>query len=234
MKLHVAICEDEPIFCEELKAKILELRPECVVSTYYRGDSLLHTKNPFEVVFMDIAMPGKDGMCTARELRERNYTGNIVFLSCHTDFMPDAFKVNAFRFLEKPIQTKVLAEVMRDLESEALKKRHIILKDYGSSILIGLSDICYIESQKNKTIVHTTQENIETTHTLRYWVSKLENQGFLQVHKSYIVSLERIQKIDDEYIHLRGFKAKIPISRRNLCQVKKAFFKYVDFNSRYM
>lgn len=66
LRLHIAICDDEPIFCKEIKKKILEIRPEYETDIFFSGKELLETSAYYDMVFLDIEMPEQNGMETAR------------------------------------------------------------------------------------------------------------------------------------------------------------------------
>lgn len=234
MQIRIGICEDEEVICEDVKRKIQELRENYIIDTYSTGEKLLLAELNYDIVFLDIELPGKNGLKVAWELRNRKYNGHIIFLTSHTEFMQDAFKVKAFRFLEKPIKKSDLEETIMESEKEILMNKKMIITDYGAEILIHLSDILYIESNKNKTIIHTLNDKLETKYTLKYWLEELENAYFFQVHKSYIVSLRHIEAFDIDYVKLHGTNSKVPVSRRNASAVKKAFFDYVKTNGRCM
>lgn len=234
MQLKVAICEDDAIICEDTQRRILELRPDYAIDTYHTGEEILLTDKVYDIVFLDIEMPGKDGMCIAKELRKKKYSGHIIFLTSHTEFMPEAFKVKAFRFLEKPIEMQELDETLVESEKEIFMDKKLIVTDNGSEILINISDILYIEAQKNRTIIYTLNEVLETNCTLKYWIQELGTVEFFRVHKSYIVSLRYIKMFDVDYVTLHGSGVKVPVSRRNVSLVKKAFFDYVKANAKYM
>lgn len=234
MQLRVAICEDDRLICKDTQRRILELRPEYEISAYDTGEELLLTNGAFDLIFLDIELPGKDGMRIARELRERKYAGLIIFLTSHMEFMQEAFKVRAFRFLNKPIQMEGLDETLTEAEKEIFADKRMILTDYGVKILISVSDILFIESRKNKTIIHTLHEVLETNETLKHWLQELGNTGFLQVHKSYVISLRYIKMFETDFVTLHDTQIRIPVSRRNAGMVKKAFFDYVRANAKYM
>lgn len=234
MQLKVAICEDDTILCEHAKQRILEIRPDYLIDTYFTGDELLLTDARYDIVFLDIEMPGRDGMCIAKELRAKKYSGHIIFLTSHTEFMPEAFKVKAFRFLDKPIKVEDLEETLVESEKEIYQDKKLIIADYGVERLINVSDILYIEVQKNKTLIHTIYEVLETNYTLKYWVRELGTKDFFQVHKSYIVSLRNIKEFNVDCVRLRGTEVSVPVSRRNVSSVKKAFFDYVRANAKYI
>lgn len=234
MQLKVAICEDDTILCEDAKQRISKIRPDYLIDTYFTGDELLLTDARYDIVFLDIEMPGRDGMCIAKELRAKKYSGHIIFLTSHTEFMPEAFKVKAFRFLDKPIKVEDLEETLVEAEKEIYQDKKLIITDYGVERLINVSDILYIEVQKNKTLIYTIYEVLETNYTLKYWVRELGTKDFFQVHKSYIVSLRNIKEFDVDCVRLHGTEASVPVSRRNVSSVKKVFFDYVRANAKYI
>ncbi len=235
MQLKVAICEDDRILCEDTRDRILEIRPDYIVDTYFTGEDLLPADKGYDIVFLDIEMPGRDGMCIAKELRTKNYTGHIIFLTSHTEFMPDAFKVRAFRFLDKPVKINDLEETLIESEKEIFLDKKLIVTDYGTEELINLSDILYIEARRNKTLIYTIADEIlETNNTLKYWILELGTRDFFQVHKSYIVSLRHIKAFDVDCVQLHGSEVSVPVSRRNVSTIKKAFFDYIRVNAKYI
>lgn len=234
MQLKVAICDDDAILCEDAKQRILEMRPDYVIHTYSTGEELLLADRGYDIVFLDIEMPGRDGMCIAKELRAKQYSGHIIFLTSHMEFMSEAFKVKAFRFLDKPIKADDLRETLMESEKEVFLDKKLIITDYGVEILINISDILYIEVQKNKTLIHTIHEVLETNYTLKYWIRELGTKDFFQVHKSYMVSLRNIKELDVDCVRLHGLEVSVPVSRRNVSSVKKAFFDYVRRNAKYI
>lgn len=234
MKLHIAICDDEPLILADTKGKIRNLRPDYMIDVYPCAEQLLASLQTYDMIFLDIELPGLDGISTAKELRKNKYTGHIVFLTSHTEFMPEAFKVKAFRFLKKPIPDLELKEALIESEKELLDDKKIIVTDYGSEIVINISEILYIEATKNKTKLHFRTQTIQTNNTLKYWIQELGTMNFFQVHKSYFVSLKYIQKIDDGKIILHYTNVELPISRRKMVAVRNAFFSYIKANAKYI
>lgn len=232
MQLNVAVCDDETIICEDTKRKIVEIKPDYVIDIYNKGLGILSAGKKYDMIFLDIEMPERNGMSIAKELREHGYQGYIIFLTSHTEFMPDAFRVKAFRFLGKPIDVEELKETLSEAEKEIFDKRQMVITDYGAEILVNIPDILYVEAKKNKTAIYTIDERIETNHTLRHWIKELGEIYFCQVHKSYLVSLRHIKRVDADSITLHYADAVIPVSRRRVAYVRKAFFTYVKENAK--
>ncbi len=112
MRLKVAVCDDEKIICNEIKKRLLEVRPEFEVSLFSSGDELIKSDKNFDLIFLDIEMPQLDGMETAKVIRKNHKNEYIIFLTSHSELMVEAFKVKAFRFLEKPIELNTFREVL--------------------------------------------------------------------------------------------------------------------------
>ncbi|MCI8410616.1 MAG: response regulator transcription factor [Lachnospiraceae bacterium] len=227
MRLKIAVCAKEKLFCEEIQRKIWINRPECKVVLFQSGKELLTIEKNYDIVFLDTEISDRNGMEVARELRKDNYKGYIIFLTNHAEFMADAFKVKAFCFLDKTITTRQLHETILEIEAEMFQNRKMIITDNGMEKVVKLEEILYVEAINNKTVLHTVSEEIETGKPLKYWKEELGTEFFCQTHKSYILGLKHVKEIKNGEATLRSSNQKIPISRRNYANCKKALYTYI-------
>lgn len=227
MKLQIAICDDEKIILENIRERLLQYKPEYAIDLYQSGKKLLEAKKEYDLIFLDIEMPEMDGMKVAVELRNKKYDGHLVFLTSHTEFMPDAFKVKAFRFLKKPISDTDFTEMLEESEKEIIDNKRIVIHTSVGEKMLNIKDIICLETVRNYTYVFTKSGEIETRKSLQEWLNILGNEHFCHVHKSYVISLRYIEKIDDEGIAMKYMDMRIPIARRKTSEVKKIFFEYV-------
>lgn len=227
MNLQIAVCDDEPIIANDIRERLLQYKPDYVVDLYQSGKELLGTKKEYDLIFLDIEMPEISGMEVATELREREYEGNLVFLTSHTEFMPDAFKVKAFRFLQKPIVDDAFQEAVDEAEKEIMNHKKILVHTTEGTRLLSIKDIIYFETVRNYTYIHIKQGEIETRKTLREWMELIGSEHFYQAHKSYVVALRYIETIASDGITMKYANGKIPISRRKTKEMKDIFFAYV-------
>ena len=232
MELYAAICDDEPVFNKEAQSELLRIRPEYRITLFSSGKELLESSLKYDIIFLDIDMPGQNGMETARMLRKKSYNGQIVFLTSHTEYMPEAFKVKAFRFLTKPLQTETLEETIRELEQELSTREKIIVNIFGTELLINVRDIAYIEARKKNTLLHLTDREIETPYPLKYWIEKLPKTEFRQTHRSFLVSFRHVAQITPTEVLMQEPFESIPLSRRSYADVKQAFFDYIKRSAR--
>ena len=231
MQFHMAICDDDEIDSEDIYNKIINIHSDWKIDVYNISSDILENSFQYDIIFLDIEMPEIDGMDVSYILREKGYKGFIVFLTNHTEFMQEAFKVKAFRFLSKPVDCNELKETINEAEKEILNNKQIVVGD-GIEFMINLSDIYYIKSNRNKTIIRLKDNSLEVNKTLKQWLDELGTTQFYKVHKSYIVAFRYIKKIDFDVIILADLDEEIRISRRSIATVKKAFFSYVRENAR--
>ncbi len=234
MILKVAVCDDEKIICDSMIKLVKELRTDYKIDAYLSGEKLLESSVKYDIILLDIEMKGIDGMVVADELRKREGNEYVVFLTSHTEFMPDAFKVRAFRFLNKPVDRCALLEAILDAEKEILNNEKIIIETKGHAKLINLSDLVCIEAFGDGAFLYTTEEIIESSRSLKYWLNRLGSERLFQVHKSYAVAMSHIISIENSSVLLHNMKDSIPVSRRKAVSFKKEFYEYVKRNSKYV
>ena len=103
----IAICDDEPLFRENLKNILIEYKRErrlhIDIVEFNNGNDLLDYQSHLDVIFLDYQMPGINGLDVARKLRHQHNMCAIIFVTIYTDFIIDSFEVSPFRFLIKPI-----------------------------------------------------------------------------------------------------------------------------------
>ena len=132
--MRIAICDDDVQLICLLKQLIYryanEHRYDFVVEEFYSGESLLNSSLVFDIIFLDYKMNILNGLDTAKQLRKRNTSNVIVFVTSYTHFVLDAFKVNAFRFLVKPITEKKIWETLDDYFSMYGNDYPVLLKSW--------------------------------------------------------------------------------------------------------
>lgn len=234
LKLKIAICDDESILCEELKKMILDFCPEYRIDIFHSGRELLKISKIYDLIFLDIEMPEENGMEIAKKLRTQNSKNYIIFLTSHTEYMPEAFKVKAFRFLQKPLTANCLNEALTNAQVELADKKKIIINNFGIEMLVDIQDILYIKADQKSTILYMENQEIETSNSLRYWMQKFEDYDFCQIQKSYVVSLRHVRQVLPEGVMLKETEEIIPLSRRKYSIVKHVFYQYIEEHAAIM
>lgn len=224
--MRIGICDDQQMFLEETKNILAkwENRPLIFsVDTFSDGDCLLeaHSKQPFDVIFLDIVMPIFNGMEIAREIRATDASVKLIFLTSSPDFAVESYTVKANNYLLKPIRSETLYKIMDEMLQElATQSTYITIRSLDAVHHIDVATITHVESQGKHLLFYLTDgRRLEATASLYTYETILTQQdGFFRCHRSYIVNIYHIASFTAKDIRMNS-GALIPISRN----VKKVF-----------
>ena len=228
--MRIAICDDQKNERQKMIEALHLVINHFSTDEFDNGSALLksHAKNPYDLILLDILMPGMNGMDTAASLRKNDSKTPIIFMSTSAEFGVQSYRVLAFDYLLKPIDQEQLKGCMKRLFSQTEKKKQSLTITYkGTRIDILLSNIQYLESNLRK-VIFTLSENteIEVIGKLTDFEPYLLEHGFCRCHKSYLVNIEHIDRINDDLFYLTSGKT-VKISRAYLQSAKKAYFEYI-------
>lgn len=229
--MRIAVCDDEELFRIEFKSvldKVL-INAEYDIDTFSGGSSLYEAflKNPFDLVFLDIEMPGIDGITLAKRLRAVSENVQIVFLTSHIEYALKGYEVNALRYLVKPVDMNKLSEVLKYIQDKKNNSRQIMIKQEGEDIVIDISDIIYMESMDKNIRIVTSKSEYITRYNISDYEEELKNSGFLRIHRGYLISLSKVKKIVKNDVVMDG-DISLPVSRSNIKVLKDALYAYVE------
>lgn len=234
MQLKIAICDDEEIICNKIREQLKLINSSFDITIFNSGEQLLDSKNTFDLILLDIEMTGLSGIKTAELIRKRKNNEFIIFLTSHSEFMPEAFKVKAFRFLCKPLEMDKFNEAICEVEKEILNNKRIAINEKGNVEFINIQDIIYIEAYGDGTYIYTKNDVLESNRQLKYWMSELGTEHFFQTHRAYIVALRYIKKLNNNEIKMNYISHLVPISRRNHAALKDTLFAYIKKYARFI
>lgn len=174
-----------------------------------KGLSLAKASIP-NVVFLDVEMPGMDGVECAKRILDIAPKTFIIFATAHEEYMPDAFELYASDYLIKPFKLERISNTLGRIKGiiegqssmpvklpqhagKSLNK--LVIKNKEGIIFVDCKDIIFIERENNSTIIHTTVERIASSESLSDIEERLDKSLFLRSHKSYIINLSMITKI---------------------------------------
>ena len=233
--IRIAICDDSSAFLQQTKFMIQHwdspAARNIAIELFEDGDTLLsaHAKSPFDIIFLDIVMPLLNGIDAARELREKDTTVKIVFLTCSTEFAVDSYTVKASNYLLKPVSPDRLFACLADLTVELQSiPKYMIVKGLDSINRITLQDIEHVEAQGKHVVFYLkgnrTFESPEPFYTFENALSL--SDGFHKCHRSYIVNIHHIDNYTHSEIVMRSGR-RIPIARSCQKSFETSYFKVV-------
>lgn len=226
--MKIGICDDEPRILEETKS-ILEAylngsANHSVISFLTSADLLSFAKKDrLDLVFMDIELKETTGIAAAKKLSLILPDCQIVYLTNYIDYAVDVYETDHCYYLLKGQLKDRLPDVMKKVESRLkMLHEHLIIDSKSRKYVIPSREICYIESNKHLTFVHTQTESIETAEKLDNIADRLNSTTFVRCHKSYLISLNYIKTYSRQKFTLKQ-DIEIPISRRYIKSAKEAF-----------
>lgn len=229
--LSIAICDDDNIQRQCILAMInsylKSINKQYKSYEFTSGEKLLSTKNNFDIYFLDIQMDNLSGINTAKRIRLMHEKAIIIFITGFKDYVFDAFDVNAFHYIVKPIDDNKFKKILYSaIKSLSKKEKFLIAKTISFSSKIYLKDIVYIESAQRKIKVHTTYDVIEYYYKISDLGTELLEDNFFRCHKSYIVNLKYVQSFDNTFVTLKNSE-KVYVSKHKLADFSKAFMYYL-------
>jgi two-component system, LytTR family, response regulator LytT len=249
--MRILIAEDEEHTRAELKYLLEKLEP---TATILETDDGLDTLNvvsseSIDVLFLDVNMPGKDGLKVAAALLEKPQAPLIVFATAYNQHAIKAFELAAVDYVVKPyresrlLQTlerlrQVLSQrealghkqqaVARYVDSQKSVNKLWAMRDEDVAILLDFKEILYFEADDKR--VHAKTQKGDTwlvRYTMRDLEERLVGNGFARTHKSYLVNLEHVREVEPwfsgSYL-LRmtdDARSKVPLSRQFAKQLKE-------------
>lgn len=187
---------------------------------------------PYDVVFLDIQMPGLTGVQLAEALGTHSSPPAIVFVTAHSEHAVKAFEVRATDYLVKPVELdrlkKTISRITPAAEQGSTKVDRILVEKAGKKLLISIEDIFYIMAKDDYSYLYTNTDRYLSTTSLANLESKLEKSGFFRIHRRYLVNLKHVKEVVPMYggtllLTLSDdASTQIPVSRRRVPSLKKA------------
>jgi DNA-binding LytR/AlgR family response regulator len=248
--LRVLAVDDEPPALDELVFSLRQHeRIGCVTAASDATEALrlLHSDD-FDAVFLDIHMPGLNGMELAHLLQRFARQPAVVFVTAFDDHAVEAFEVKAVDYLLKPLRAERLHEALAKVDQAlgraavitagvstppsavASSSDRVIPVEVGNrTVLVKLSTISYVEASGDYVRLYADG----ASYLLRASLSALEDEwssaGFVRIHRGYLVDLTRVQELrtDSEGgCHVKVGDQELPVSRRHTREVKDRFSRH--------
>lgn len=185
-------------------------------------------RSQYDVLFLDIEMPGSDGMEVAREVREKDESVGIIFVTNMAQYAVQGYEVNAIDFMVKPFQYYVFTEKLeRALRFFKMRKqRMLLLTGEGEIHRIPASSVRYIEKEKDNLLYHTDTDVYKERGSIRQCKEKLKELPFSECTSGCLVNLEYVTKVGKDSVAVSG--TELPLSRRMKKQFTTEYINYVN------
>lgn len=231
--IKIKICDDEAVMCEKLKKTVSSLLEswgeEYCIGCFCSGVSeLLYGPLDYDLLFLDIQMPGMDGMKAAARLRERGFSGEIVFVTAFSEYMPEAFEVEAADYICKPVDKERLKRTLKRVlgRLRTVKEESFCIRTGNGCKRIPFCEIYYCEVINRKLFLHTKSGVIDYYGRMK----EAEREAFphlIRCHRSYLVNPRFLREYGGGEVLLED-GARIPVSKNYHQVFMERMLSYMD------
>ena len=232
--LKAIIVDDEALARSELRYLLDEVGGVDVVADADNVRKAIEClkENRCDVMFLDINMPGVNGMQFAEALSKLKNPPAVVFVTAYSEYGADAFGVNAVDYLVKPVETDRLKQAVDkvvNLTGQTAKKNNterIPVEKGGKKVLVPTDKIRFIMAKDDYYCLYTEDDHYLSTISLAQLEARLSDANFFRVHRRYIVNLSHVSEVESVpggtlLLTMRDDNEKIPVSRRRVAPPKK-------------
>lgn len=218
--LSIAVCDDQIIECCSMAGKIRDILQEmkipCMIRQFQSGGELLRAMESFDIVFLDIIMQEMDGMKTAQIFRKKASDKILIFVSSSREYVFEAYDVEAFQYLLKPVDDRKLKKVLQKAvqKAESRSQEFMVVSRERQKKKLFLDDIYYFEIKGRMVDVHGTDGVFSYYEQIGELENKLRDKDFFRCHKSYLINLKHVEGYNRQEVTLENGENIVIAKRR--------------------
>ena len=211
-------------------AQFVREHPDTIYhQVYYSADELLSDYAAgqwYDLIFLDIQMPGTTGFEAAQIIREKYFekTPLITFVTSAQNYAPEGYGI-AWRFLVKPVDIEMIHRLINLAVSE-LKRHTLLIETTSGMTKIAVKNIIFIEAISGFCEIHTDQATYKTRAALKSVAEMLPENLYTQTHRSFYVNLSHVISYKGSVIVMAG-GAKVPIGKNRKAEFIQALTRYL-------
>ena len=189
---------------------------------------------------MDIDLKGESGLECAKVMMELNPKLKVIFATAHSEYMANAFEIYAFDYLVKPFNVERVVKTLSRIKNKAAEESaatviqsekqsdKLMIKGREQIVFVDKKDIVFVERSDNSTSIVTEEETYKTSVSLGAIEEKLNPAEFMRCHKSYIINVSKISKIEPYgrwtyIVKFKGISESALMTAQNYEEIKKIF-----------
>ena len=235
--IKIALCDDDkralPIISGAASSALAGQNVKCEIEEFDSGKSLLEAMNKkeYDLVLLDIDMPGMDGIKVGKTIREKNYNTKIVYVSDCESRVFESLAVQPLGFVRKSNFLNDIAAVVQlfiRTMDETKEKNNVEFETRNGIIVLQYKNIVYIESSRNYQLVTLKGQKspVEIKMTMESLQKMLDEFGFIRIHKGFLVNYRFIQRISANEVILQD-GTTLPIGRSKAPEIKSKYLSLI-------
>lgn len=220
--MNCIIVDDEPLAREAIKMLIDQTGNLDLVGSFNSPDSATNflTNNAVDLIFLDIQMPGINGIVFAKTIPEETF---VIFTTAFSEFAIDSYEVDAIDYLIKPVKPERFQKAVEKAQTylrlfkaefeknniENITDDYFFVKADRKIFKIHFNNILFIEGLKDYVVMHTENQKVITAMNIKTIYDQMPKNMFARVSKSYIINVKQIESVDNNTVYIG--KNEIPI-----------------------
>lgn len=240
--IKIGFCDDDLFALNEISALLDKYRNERDQAiTYQAFQSPLELLSEIEkgmyldILFLDVIMPGEDGIDVAKEIRKYDSNVKIIFLTTSGDFAVQSYTVDAYFYQLKPILEEEFFVLLDAVVSECEKNKQnsLIIRCKNGIVKVDIDRLMYCEILARTLLLYLDDGSVlERIGTLdELWTQLMQYKKFLRPHRSFLINMEYIRNISGKVIVMEN-NAEIPIPHGKYSDIKDKYLEYVFQNKQ--
>ena len=236
--IRIAIVDDEKSAIESLMSNLMEIEADLdeklQIFSYSSGSEFLKNKIRYNIVFLDIEMPGINGIEIAKEIRKNDSNVQIVYVTNYRQYWRNAYQVHAFQYIEKPYDTEIIRQVLMDyfkIINDSVNKTMSFTLDNGRKIMLPINQIIYISCGVKKRQVIVIAENNE--YICKGMISdlflELNDMNFFMPHRSHIINFDHLKYYGKDWKLVMSNDDTIPLAKGKTKEFEKYFARSLHY-----
>ena len=234
--IQIGFCDDDLSVLSELRVLLDRYRVERnmeIASAAFQSplDLLAEVERGtrFDILLLDVVMPGENGIDTAREIRRYDQNVKIIFLTSSAEFAVESYTVGAYFYQLKPIWEESFFRLLDSVTAECAKSdgQSLILRCKNGIARVGLEKLEYCEVLGRALWLHLTDGTVlESGGGMDRLCDQLADcDNFLRIHRSYLVNLDHIKSIMPKTITMDSL-AELPVPRGKYAELRDLYLEY--------
>ena len=239
--LHLTLIDDDIKALTHLQAELNRYfenqNIEYEIMTYQSGIDFLNESPATDILFLDVEMPGMNGIEVAKKVRQDNSDMVILFCTNYRQFAINGYEVNALGYMVKPIENYSLSANLTHAiehlkEKQNFQEKKIELHAYQTIIILPLKDIVYIEIKKHNLFYYLREESeypekvLKIRGTMNNLYESLKQDNFEKCGNSFLVNLDCVLSVKGDMVTLKS-KIVLPLSRLYKESFMATFTRYL-------
>lgn len=228
----IGICDDEKYIVSILKEKIVscirKYTTDVVYLELFSGEELINCEKKLDILFLDIDMPGMDGIAAGKIFRSKQKDCKIVMATVRSDRMKEAFFLEAYRFITKPFEDVEIEEAVQAFVKSQVGFQRISAYENRRLCEVYQHQIVYVQTYDSYTEFCIGHRMLRSEKSLRKLEGELDSRIFIRIDKKYMINLKYVDDYREGIVFIAGMHLKV--ARRRILPFEE---RYREFDLRY-